>query len=161
MAVKVTGIDDIITDLSNLSDEWEAISGKALYEGAAVLADALKDEINALPTRNASVFVREGDPKVRGATKEQKRGLQQSMGIAKKRTNGTTVNVSIGFDGYNDTKTDKWPSGQPNSMIARSLESGTSFLQKTPFISKAMRKSQTKVVSKMEQAVAQELEKRK
>lgn len=40
-------------------------------------------------------------------------------------------NVKIGFDGYNNIRSKRWPQGQPNQMVARAIESGTSWMSKT------------------------------
>ena len=47
---------------------------------------------------------------------------------------GHGLNTKIGFDGYNDVKTKKYPNGQPNMMIARSINAGTSFRRPYPFV---------------------------
>ena len=47
-------------------------------------------------------------------------------------------NVKLGFDGYNSVKTKKYPQGQPNALIARVTESGSSYREKTPFIRPAV-----------------------
>ena len=49
------------------------------------------------------------------------------------------INVKLGFDGYNSVKTKKYPKGQPNALIARVTESGSSYRTKTPFIRPAVR----------------------
>ena len=54
--------------------------------------------------------------------------------------------VKIGFDGYNDVKTRKYPKGQPNAMIARVTESGSSYREKTPFIRTAVQSSEKAAV---------------
>ena len=60
-----------------------------------------------------------------------------------------------GFDGYNEDVTKKWPHGKPNSMIARSIEGGTSWKAKHPFIAPAVRSSRDAA----EKAMAEEIEK--
>lgn len=51
------------------------------------------------------------------------------------------LNVKLGFDGYNGMKTKKYPKGQPNVLLARSIESGSSIAKKRPFVAPAVRKT--------------------
>ena len=46
--------------------------------------------------------------------------------------------MKIGFDGYNEVQTKTFPNGQPNALIARSIESGSSTREKTPFLRPAL-----------------------
>lgn len=144
------GIDEYIAKLGNLSREAPHVCGKAVYEGAKVVADAVRRETEALPVesgRSRSYDWKdwgEGAEKIRGVTKTQKAGLLEGLGIAKMRNDGGYYNVSVGFHGYNKQaalgdygRRD----GQPNAMIARAVNSGTYFRQKDPFFDRAIRKS--------------------
>ena len=62
-------------------------------------------------------------------------------------------NSQIGYEGYNDVKTEKFPQGQPNLLIARAVESGTSFRIKTPFVRPAVQKTRTQAVKAMEKVI--------
>lgn len=95
------------------------------------------------------------DDKKKGPTTYQKEGLRRAIGIASLRNDGGFYNVKIGFDGYNGVKTKRWPQGQPNAMVARSVESGTSFMEKQPF----MRKAESSSRVKCEQGMAKEIDK--
>lgn len=130
------GLDEYVKQLNDIRANTEEICGAAIYKGADVVADAVKAAIVSMPTDNRP-YVKDGDMKT-GPSARQKTGLINSFGIAPMRTDGTMLNVKLGFDGYNDIKTDNWPNGQPNSMIARSIESGTSFLKANHFMSKAV-----------------------
>ena len=46
-------------------------------------------------------------------------------------------------------KTNKYPGGQPNSVIARSVVAGTTFRQKNDFVGRAIRKSEADANQKM------------
>lgn len=135
---KVVGIELFANDLIRIDDLTEEAIGRSIFEGAKIMADAVRAELDAIPTDNA--FGTE-DNKASGITSAQKAGLSASLGIAKMRKSNGSYEVKIGFDGYNTLKTRKYPSGQPNALIARSLESGTSFRRKIPFISRAFSKA--------------------
>lgn len=129
------GLDEYVKQLNDIQAHTEEYCGKAIYKGADVVADAVKSAIRALPTDNRT-YVKDGMKS--GPSKGQKAGLINSFGIAKMRQDGTFYNVKLGFDGYNSIKTKAWPKGQPNAMIARSVESGTSFMKPNRFMSRAV-----------------------
>lgn len=103
---------------------------RSISKGGKVMADAVGKVVRSLPTDDTSHH----HGRRRSITTKQKAGLVESFGIAKVRENRYGWNVKIGFDGYNEIVTKRWPKGQPNAMVARSLNSGTSFLIKNPFM---------------------------
>ena len=146
------GIDKYISELEKIYADTDEIIGAAIYQGAAVVMKSVVSAIDGIQTDN-----RFGTPenKTTGPNSYQKEGLRRSIGIAKLRKDGSFWNVKIGFDGYNGLKTKTWPQGQPNAMVARSVESGTSWMQKQPF----MRKAESSSRVKCEQAMANEIDK--
>lgn len=151
------GIEQYMAQLKNLEFESPHIAGRAVYEGAKIVADAVKQEIEALPVERSRKY--SGDDKAHGVTQSQKDGLRSGFGIAKMRADGSFYHVKLGFHGYNGTVTEKYPGGQPNAMIARSVESGTSFRTKNPFISRAVRRTKAAAEKKMAQVVDEEVKK--
>lgn len=135
------GIDQYISQLQNLEFHSDEIIGKAIYKGADIVADAIKANIEGLPSS--------------ACTDVEKAGLLSGFGIARMQDEGGYFNVKAGFDGYNDDVTKKWPQGKPNSMIARSIEGGTSWKAKHPFIAPAVRSS----TAAAEKAMAEEIDK--
>ena len=146
------GIDNYIAELEKLYGDTEEIIGAAIYQGAAVVMKSVVSAIDGITTDNR--FGTQ-EAKTIGPNSYQKEGLRKSVGIAKLRKDGSFWNVKIGFDGYNGLKTKRWPNGQPNAMVARSVESGTSWMQKQPF----MRKAESSSRVKCEQAMANEIDK--
>lgn len=150
---KFEGIDDYIAQLHKLYGNVDEMIGRSIYEGAAVVMQSVVSAIEGIATDNRP-RVPEGTLK-NGPSTRQKRWLQHSIGIASLRQDGTFWNVKIGFDGYNDIVTERWPQGQPNAMVARSIESGTSFMAKQSFMRKAEQSSRVRC----EQAMAKEIDK--
>lgn len=151
------GISQYLSNLDNLHNATPAIIGKAIFDGAGVMADAVRAEVLALPTDNRIIDKDSGD-KLKGIAFIQKKGLIDGLGISKAQTDGDYRNVKIGFDGYNDMKTKTYPNGQPNQLIANSVEHGTYFRQKNPFVSRAIRrfreKSEMAMAKKVDEEVA-------
>lgn len=140
-----TGIDNYIKNLQDLEFGSEESAKRAVYEGAKIVTDAIRANIQALPV---------GPPREGKVTQAQKAGLLEGLGIAGFRKDGTFINVKVGMDGYNSEKSRKYPNGQPNALIARSLESGSSFAPKRPFIGPAVNRTK----GAAEKAIAEKLE---
>lgn len=145
---QVIEIDNFIRDISKLGYDFKALAGPALYNGAAILADELRQKIQELPERDPKVFIKEGQHG-KGVTPKQKQALLDNMGIARMKYNDGSYNIKIGFEGYIEPPTPTYPRGTPVSMIARAVESGTSFLEKTPFIRPAYNAAKDKAEKAM------------
>ena len=89
----------------------------------------------------------------------QKRGLIDGFGISGLQNDNGFHNVKLGFDGYNATKTEDYPNGQPNQLVARGVESGTSWKQKKPFIRPAINASRKEAEKKMAEVIDEEIQK--
>lgn len=139
------GIDQYISNLEALATKSNDMIGRSIYEGARIVADEVKRGIAAIPV---------GQPKNGYVTIGQKTGLYEGLGIARMQDDNGFLNVKIGMDGYNSLKTKKYPKGQPNAMIARSLEKGSSFAPARPFISPAVNRAKERA----EKAMAEELD---
>lgn len=140
-----TGIDNYISDLQNLLYNSEESAKRAVYVGAGIVTDEIRGAINGLPI---------GQPRQGKVTSAQKAGLLAGLGISSFKVTGSFINVKVGMDGYNSMVTKKYPKGQPNALIARSLESGTSFSPRHAFIGPAVARSQKRA----EEAIAKQLE---
>lgn len=132
-----------VAKLNQLGKSIEPIAKMAVYDAAKIVTDAITDEIKALPTVRENQHGTSDKP-LNGVTEAQKSGLLEGVGIARMRDEGGVINTKIGFDGYNKTRTRKFPNGQPNALIARSVEHGTTFRTKNRFIKRAVDKSKPK-----------------
>lgn len=150
------GIDNYISQLQNCLGKTEDIIKRSAYEGARVVMDAVKAEAQTIPTHGST---RGSTETVVGLTPTQKAGVIESLGIAHFREDGNFINVKIGSDGYNTVKTEKYPNGQPNAMLVRALESGTSFRAAYPFVSRAVSKSRSKAIEAMRKQCDEEVKK--
>lgn len=154
--ITFTGLEHYLAQLEALEKNSEGIAKQALYEGAKIAADEMRKSIDDIPVQEE--WGTKADP-AKGIREEQKKGLREGFGISAMRNDDGCINVHIGFHGYNSIKTKTYPNGQPNAMIARSVESGTSFLRKTPFVAKAVRKTKGSAEAKMKEVFESEIEK--
>lgn len=156
--LKVYGVNEYLAKLNALSAlSRSQVIEPAIHDGAGIVADAVRAELHDIPTDEH--WGTEDHPK-EGPTKAQKKGLEESLGISPIQTDDTGfVNAKVWFNGYNEVKTARWPNGQPNPMVARSIESGTSFMRPNPFIKTALGKCRQKVRKAMKDRVDKEIEK--
>ena len=152
-AMEFEGVDAYLKELEALSAESEEVCKRALYQGAAVMASAIKAEMSKIPDRSWH-----SGRVASGLTAEEKADLSTGFGISKMRNSNGVIDVKLGFDGYGH-KTRKYPSGVPIPLIARSICKGTSWLAKYDFIGKAERAAKASVESKIQTTFDQELEK--
>ena len=135
------GIDQFIGELDRVGMDVEEMSRRAIYEGANILADAIRKNLEALHVGEKGSNIR--------LTEYEKKGMLEGLGVAKMQQRGQIIDTKIGMHGYNSHKTKKYPNGQPNAMIARSVEKGTSFRKPQPFIKPAVDSYKTKAESAM------------
>ena len=149
--------DAYMAKIAKLSQKAsEEVCGRAIYEGAAVMIERTKAAVDTLPESRGERGTVEKP--LAGPSKLQKKALRESVGIAKAKQDGDFVNVKIGFDGYNSMKTKRWPQGQPNQLIARAVERGTSFMRATPFMKKAVSSAKKDVLAAMGAAMDEKIE---
>lgn len=152
-------MENYISQLRIYSDNIQPVLNKAVYNGASEIANAVTAEIRALPEVPENHHGTE-DKQETGITKAQKQGLLDGFGISHLQIEENDMRfVKIGFVGYNKTATKKYPKGQPNAMIARSLISGTSFRAKNDFMARALKKTKAAAQEKIEETFQNELEK--
>lgn len=152
--IKFKGLEEYELQLSRLEKMTPEVAGRAIYQGAKIVADEIRKEIEKLPIVQG--YGTAENPLPPGVTKAQKEGLLDGLGITPLGQKDGFYNVKIGFDGYNKTKTEKYPNGQPNQLVARGLESkDVVWKQKNPFVRRATRRAKKPA----EQAMAKELDK--
>lgn len=162
--VEIKGIEDYLATLDKLGANTEGILKQALYAGAGMMADEVKREIQSLPSvpnvYNIKAFAAGEKSRL---SHEQKEGLLKALGIAPFEASDGGYQTKIGFDGktdgYNTVITKKYPQGQPNQMIARALESGSSYMDKSPFMRRAKTKGQKKAEEAMRKILEDSIEK--
>lgn len=150
--------DEYLFKLSKLENETiKEVCGPAIYDAAGLVADNIILAFLQVPTDER--YGTPGTPAV-GPKKIQKKALYECYGITEMQEDGTGfLNVKIGFDGYSGIKTKKWPNGQPNQLIARSIESGTSYMVKHPFVKEGVANSRKKALEIMKKKVDEGVEK--
>lgn len=145
-----SGIDNYVKSLEALTYGTDEMIKRSVYKGAKIVTDAIRKNIDALPV---------GPPRDGKVTRKQKAGLQDGLGISQFRMDGSFLNVKVGMDGYNTETSKKHPKGQANAMIARALESGSSFAPKHPFIGPAVNATKASAEKAIAKAFDEQCEK--
>lgn len=155
-------VSEYIRNLTTLEDHTDELCKMAVYAGAKVAADAIHKSIDNIPVHNLPpgktyYYLKKEDEeagvRLDGITKAQAEGLKKGLGIAVMKYEKKAWNTKVGFDGYNDVKTETYPNGQPNALIARSVESGSTIRNRTPFIAPAVESIQKDAENAMQIAV--------
>ena len=149
--MNTSGMDELTKRLGKLGVKAQEIASLSLYEGAGVMADAVSQAVHGIVTEpfryGTSANRRKPSP-------EEKAILENARkGVAKFRKSVDRVDTSVGMQnsGYADLK----GKTVPVPLIANAINSGTSFMQKQPFIRKAKRQEKAAVAK-----IESELEKR-
>ena len=155
------GMDEYLSKLGNLEMTAPVAIGQAIYHGAEVVADAIERNIEALPVDDS-----QHSEQLKGIRSIQKEGLKGrpngkggGFGISKADTTNGYRHVKLGFHGNNKLITKKYPHGQPNAMIARTIEGGNSFTRKHPFVGPAVRASRDQAEATMAKVIDAEINK--
>ena len=190
--LKVEGMAEVSEMLSRLEEAAPAIAAEAVYEGAAVVRDAIFKEMEAIQT---APFKYAKDGQLRLPSPEEKEILYQAgVGIAKFDKNGLEIDTSVGFNqsGYANVTWNHMSSKartnykvvylkghesnsssllkaigmgkgeqnqKPIGAVANSINSGTSFMKKQPFVRKAAKSGGAKAMSVMKAFIEDAFEK--
>lgn len=157
-SIKIDGLEQYEKKLDALGKDITGILKRGVYDGADKVADAVRSSLSSLPVSDDAAAIaayRRGEPG--RLTAKQKAGLLRGLGLSKMQNNDMVVNTKLSFSGYNDVKTQKYPKGQPNLMIAASIENGTSASQRQPFMRPAVNKSKAAAKAAMEETVSSEI----
>ena len=138
MTIKTEGLTEVSEMLTRLGNKAEDVASGSLYDGAGIVADAFTAAANSIQTEP---FRYAAGGRKRKPSPEEKAALMGKSGIAKFNKNGSEVDTIIGISGsagYANV------AGKQKAVreIARSINSGTSFMEKQPIFRKAKSSSQ-------------------
>lgn len=75
--------------------------------------------------------------------------MQEGFGIAPIKKEGGSYSTKTSFTGFNGVKTEKYPGGQPNGLVAARLENGASYRVREPVISQAIKRAKASAEAAM------------
>lgn len=160
MPMQVTGLDEYTKAIGKLGNSTTRIVKMAVYDGADVVADAVRRAVSALTSvpdiTGLTAWQKRTAARI---TEAQKDGLLEGLILTKMNEEQGFIGTVLTFVGYNRTKTQKYPQGQPNAMIAASVESGTSAHQKQPFMRKTVNMVKAQAEAAMQRTADAEIKK--
>ena len=147
--LKFKGLEEYVAQLERLSNNTDEVIGKAVYEGADIVADAIRNGIGTIPVDDK--YHKKGDMR-NGLRSVEIAGLRDGFGIAKMRKDKNFTNVKLGFHEKNKM-------GRSNATTARMIESGNSYTRKKPFVRQAVNSTKAACEAKMKQVIEDEISK--
>lgn len=182
--ISMTGMDELIRSLDRLPKEGARIASEALYEGAGVVADSVSRAGNSIRTQPFKYA--KGGAKRLPSPEEKALVVNDRHGVARFRKTGVNVQTKVGYQtsGYgaitwNHAKTyggsrTKYKQGangrmvhasrgtgqsmKPIPLIINSINSGTSFMVRQPFMNKAISQSNAPAKAAMENGIKSRLD---
>lgn len=142
--MKADGLTEIAEQLSQMAEKAVPVAAQALYEGAGIMADEVKKGAETIKTAPFQ-FAREG---TRLPSPEEKEiVMAASAGIAKFDKSDDSVDTSVGYRnaGYAELN----GKTKPIPVIVNAINSGTSFMNKQPFVRKAANSGASKALAAM------------
>ena len=180
---QVEGMDELIHAMEKLPEKARKIAAEGLYEGAGVVADQVGAAVRGIAT--APFKYAKGGTKRLPSPEEKAILMNAPHGVAKFKNNGLRIDTSVGYQnsGYaainwNHAKTSasrtKYKMGangkmvhasqgtgkstKPVPLIANSINSGTSFMVKQPFLRKAFSQSKGAATAAIEGGIKSRLD---
>lgn len=156
--MRTEGLDELGEMLRRLGENAEGAASQALYEGAGIMADEIKKGAESIKT---APFKYAGPGESRKPSPEEKAIVlgANGMGISRFKKTGDGVETSVGYAraGYAEL------AGKtvPIPLIANAINSGTSFMEKQPFVRKAVSTGGKRAEAAMKQKIEERLEENK
>ena len=97
--MQTEGIKEIIDTLKELGDKADFIASMALYDGAAVVADAVSQEAKKIRTEPFHYAAVEGTMRLPSPEEKEIVTAQGAMGVSKFRKRLGAVDTSVGYNG--------------------------------------------------------------
>lgn len=150
--MQTDGVDAIKKMLDKLGQTAQQSASKALYKGAGIMADEMERQAGSIKTApfHYAVFLqREPSP-------EEKAIVEGAVGISRFRKDGNNVQTSVGYGnaGYAEIAGKR----KPIPLIANAINSGTSFMQKQPFVRKAANRASSKASAAIKESIEADIE---
>ena len=147
--IQVTGFEELNRKMGKLPENAAKVAAEALYEGAGVVADKVSSAVQGIATEPFKYAA--GGRRRKPSPEEKAIVAGAKHGVAKFRKTGVSVQTSVGYQnaGYGtiNGKT------KPIPQIANAINSGTSFMQKQPFMRKAFSQSKNAAMAAIEAGI--------
>ena len=147
MTVSTSGIESLEKMLQRMGDKAPDIAAAALYDGADIIADAYTRAAGSVKAKRRQHYEPDGQnpSKARYPTAEEKEALKK-IGVARFHEDADGVDTVVGpAAGYVTIGGKK----KAIRLIARAVNSGTSFMRKQPVFRQAVSRNRNAARKKM------------
>lgn len=170
-SIELDGLDELIHEMDRLPEKAADVAALALYDSAGVVADKVSAEVRGISTEPFTYA--KGGKKRKPSPEEKALLVNAERGVAKFNKSPTRIETSVGIkDGYGNITWNHARSGvrtkykigyggkatpsisqegessgrsaKPTYVIANAINSGTSFMEKQPFMRRAFKQSESK-----------------
>lgn len=179
-SIQVEGMKELLHSMEKLPEKAADVAAMALYEGAGVMADAVSRSVQGIATEPfkyaAGGQKRRPSPEEKAIVEEARKGVSKF----KKGANGVSTNVGFkpgyGKITWNHARSGKRTkykvgyggkarasqsqegrssgiSAKPVELIVNAINSGTSFMEKQPFLRKAFSQKKRAAEDAIEAAI--------
>ena len=148
-SIQVDGLGELVKNMQDLPKKAQEVGSLALYDGAGIVADAVSRAVQGIATEP---FKYAAGGKKRKASPEEKAIIQSAQhGVSKFKKTVDEVRTSVGFQnaGYAELKGKR----KPIPQIANAVNSGTSFMNKQPFLRRAFSQSKSAAEAAIEAGI--------
>ena len=169
-SIQVEGLQELRHAMEQLPEKAAEVAALGLYDGAGVMADSVSRAVHGIATEPFKYA--KGGQKRKPSPEEKAMVAGANHGISKFRKNGLNVQTNVGFKGtgyakitWNHAKSggrtkykvgyggkatrsqsqegkSSGVSAKPVEVIVNAINSGTSFMEKQPFLRKAFKQNQ-------------------
>ena len=155
VTMKTEGVEEISRMLNQLGEKAQAVASKALYDGAGIMAKEIANRVHGIDT---APFKYASGGETRMPSPEEKAVVESAgaVGIAKFDKNGSEVQTSVGYNrsGYAMMVGKR----VPVPLIANSINSGTSFMRKQPFVRKAVNRASSRASAAIRESIEKDVD---
>ncbi len=139
--IRITGLDAYIRKLESLTENAEESCKRAVWEGGRVVGDSIRSALSGIPVQDE--YVPNGE-KRKGIYPDEKEEIDKAFGLSKMRNEGGVISTKAGF--------------RAGTKI-RAVESGTSYMKKTPIVRPAVNRARGAAEEAMKAELEKEIEK--
>lgn len=145
-SMEITGLSELEDKLTLAGNAAQGIAKASLYEGAGVMADAIRGSLNAIKTEPYRWVPENGEKRL--PSPEEAAAVQSAeFGVAKHEGSGAEVNTVVGLtgSGYVDLNGKKVAA----ALLLRAIQSGTSFMVAQPVVRRAINSAKGAATAKI------------
>lgn len=153
--VTTVGFDELAKELETLADHSGKIASAALYAGAGMMADKIRNAVDAQQTEPTRKH------KGKALLPYEKEALSNGLTIEKFKQDKARdfTETAITFKGRTGHRTESYPDGVPTILLARAINKGTTFRSANRFFNNTVNRTRAEAERLMAETAEREMKK--